>query len=104
MKLVKLLPIVINWFSYNKFCNMNFYKYKLFFLRKRALKMFKKEIRQDFYSSKRNLEKLYFYCNFFKINFMSYSNLKFLDSHLCFFINFDFLSLFCLHCGMRFGF
>lgn len=65
--------------------------------------MFKKEIRQDFYSSRRNLEKLYFYCNLLKFNFISYNSIKILDSHLCFFISFAFFSVFCVHCGMRFG-
>lgn len=71
--------------------------------------MFKKELRQDIYSSKRILEKLFFHFTnlkrndyFFKTTFSILSK-----NHLCFLYKFNFftnsyLDLICSHCGMIF--
>lgn len=103
VKAIKLYPILKEW----RFCHKNIdtssSRYSLYFIKKRMLKIFCKESKQDFYSSKRLVEK----CFFFLSNFSSFivTDSLFFNNHLFF----DFQKLkkwgfnkySCVHCGMN---
>lgn len=50
IKAIKIAPIVRDWKFYNKFCNARHSRVSLFYIQKRAFKVFNKESKQDFYS------------------------------------------------------
>lgn len=54
---MKLSPILKEWKVYNKFSHLAGFRYSLYFIKKRAFKIFRNESRQDLYSAKRLLEK-----------------------------------------------
>nr|YP_009032721.1 ycf13 [Euglenaformis proxima]AGL11987.1 ycf13 [Euglenaformis proxima] len=57
IKSLKLFPIVFNWRSYHQFCNMDSFRNSLFYIKKKAFKIFNNESKQDSYSSKRLVDK-----------------------------------------------
>nr|AST09028.1 ycf13 [Eutreptiella pomquetensis] len=59
IKATKLSPIVKNWRFYHKFCNMEGSRNSLFYMQRRAFKVFNKEAKQDRYSSKKLLDKAF---------------------------------------------
>lgn len=111
IKANKLYPIIRDWKLYHRFSTLKGPRFSLFFIKKRAFKSFNKETRQDFYSSKKLLDKCFSsvidYSSILKDDFrLVYS------SHMTFCTS-SFLQLsndrtilnkkfFCIHCGMRF--
>jgi group II intron reverse transcriptase/maturase len=59
IKAKKLAPIVRGWRNYHKFCKMDGTKNSLYFIQKRAFKVFNKEEKQNRYSSKKLLEQAF---------------------------------------------
>lgn len=59
IKATKLSVLVKEWRLYNKFCYLNTSRLSLFYLKKRAFKVFNKESKQDFYSSRKLLDKAF---------------------------------------------
>lgn len=56
---MKLHPIVKEWGFYHKYCQIKNKKLTLFFIKKRAFKIFKQETKQDAYSIKNLLTKAF---------------------------------------------
>nr|YP_009541083.1 ycf13 [Lepocinclis steinii]AYQ93599.1 ycf13 [Lepocinclis steinii] len=103
-KVAKLFPIIQEWNSYNKFCDLKSSYFSLFFLKKRAFKSFKKESKQDLYSSKILLNRA-FNSKLFNRSGMDFSLPSCNYSHLIFCSNFlnNQVKLnfsICIHCGM----
>ena len=106
VKVNKVFPIIKEWKSFHRFCLLDSSRYSLFYLKKRAFKIFNKESKQDFYSSKRLLDKC------FKVltGDESFLNSGFNDdlrkiyfTHVVFEADlyvFKFRSYCCIHCGM----
>lgn len=117
VKVNKLYPIIRDWKLYHKFSCLRGHRFSLFFLKKRAFKVFNKESRQDFYSSKRLLDKSF---SFFLLEdkkvLLHNKFSSFYSGHLTFLIDFSILGLdnfynsknflenkyHCIHCGMKF--
>ena len=59
VKVSKVSPIIKEWYSYHCFSNLNSRRYSLFFIKARAFKIFKGEAKQDIYSSKIMLDKVF---------------------------------------------
>nr|YP_010700505.1 group II intron reverse transcriptase/maturase mat1 [Strombomonas costata]WCH63644.1 group II intron reverse transcriptase/maturase mat1 [Strombomonas costata] len=59
IKVAKLLPIVKDWKEYHKYCDIKNAPFSLFFMKKRAFKVFSNEAKQDAYSTKRLLDKCF---------------------------------------------
>lgn len=106
-----MFPILNSWFIYNRLCDLKPYRYSLFFIQRRAFKMFKKETSQDMYSSKRILEKLFLPLKYSKKDikrfYLKKGFISLSKSHLCFLYQFKFFpnvqfNLICVHCGMMF--
>lgn len=60
VKATKIYPLIRNWRLYHRFCNMSGSRYSLFFIQKRAFKVFKKESKHDLYSVKKLIKKCFF--------------------------------------------
>ena len=58
-KATKLAPLVRGWRNYHRFCRMNGTKFSLYFIQKRAFKVFNKEKKQNRYTSKKLLDKAF---------------------------------------------
>jgi group II intron reverse transcriptase/maturase len=58
-KAKRLAPVVRGWRNYHKFCKMDGSRNSLYFIRKRAFKVFNKESKQNRYSSKTLLDKAF---------------------------------------------
>ena len=117
IKASKLSPIIKDWRNYHKFCSMTTRRFSLYYLKKRAFKIFNKESKQDFYSSKKLLEKSFVnvFCSdkhFLELETekspyyghltIGYSlNKRARYSNLNWEVNF---CQFCIHCGMKFLF
>lgn len=54
-----MIPIVEEWKLYHQFSDLSKYKFSLFFVRKRAYKIFKKESKHDTYSAKKLVKKVF---------------------------------------------
>lgn len=113
VKSSKLSPIIKEWRSYNRFCFMNNSRFSLFYLKKRAFKIFNKESRQDSYSVKKLLDKS------FNNDLDIYKSFPLDDlkkspffGHFVFTHNFGFenkilplnFKPFCIHCGLECSF
>jgi RNA-directed DNA polymerase len=59
IKTKKLAPVVRGWRNYHRFCKMDGSKNSLFFLQKKAFKVFNKEQKQNRYSSKKLLKQAF---------------------------------------------
>lgn len=107
VKVAKVRPIIQQWFVYHAFSNIQSNKYSLFFLKRRAFKIFNSEAKQDKYSSKRLLDK----CFNFK---SSFSNGRVNIRHKSFWFDYRSFSGFnifpissfvvdyyCIFCGVR---
>lgn len=103
VKATKLYPIVKEWKTYYKNINTNNYKYSLYFLKRRMLKTFCKEAKQDFYSSKRLVEKCFFFLS--NANNLLSNESSFFNNHLFFdfqkLTKLHFNTYNCIHCGMN---
>jgi retron-type reverse transcriptase len=119
IKVNKLFPVVKDWVSYHKHSSLKSFRFSLFFIRKRALKVFSKESRQDFFSSKRLLDKCFYFLLPRKSSFYTMGSLSPGYGHLTFGISLlnkvndlNFLEIvkkekvnyfFCVHCGVDYG-
>nr|YP_009145555.1 Ycf13 [Trachelomonas volvocina]AKL82467.1 Ycf13 [Trachelomonas volvocina] len=59
IKVSKLIPIIEEWKLYHRFSDFTKYKFSLFFVKKRAYKIFKKESKHDAYSAKKLVKKIF---------------------------------------------
>ncbi len=59
VKAKKLAPIVRGWRNYHRFCKMNETRNSLYYMQKRAFKVFNKEQKQNRYSSKQLLNQAF---------------------------------------------
>lgn len=116
IKANKLYPIIKEWKLYHRFSRLANFKYSFFFVKKRAFKIFNKESKQDFYSSKRLLDKSFSALNIEDKYFIP-SKLSFCG-HMTFWFDFQsrknnflfsnenslnlFRNCFCIHCGMKY--
>lgn len=115
IKAFKLYPIIREWKSYHKYSDLIGSKYSLFFIKKRAFKAFNSESKQDFYSSKKLLDKCFSVLKLSNEDFTEYNttnspfcgHITFWISSCCLTDSIDFPlnyrnhSLFCVHCGMK---
>jgi hypothetical protein len=98
IKVQKLFPIIKDWRHYHKFSKLT--SFTFFSVKKRALKVFSKESKQDFYSSKRLVDKCFYFINSFSSMFVD-PDLRTLVpyfGHLIFCIGYS--KFFCIHCGV----
>ncbi|MCU0548498.1 MAG: reverse transcriptase domain-containing protein [Leptolyngbya sp. Prado105] len=58
-KAEKLAPVVRGWRNYHRYCKMSGSRFSLYHTQNRAFKVFNKESGQDYYSSKKLLEKAF---------------------------------------------
>jgi len=101
IKVQKLFPIIKEWKQYHRFSKIT--NFAFFSIKKRALKIFSKESKQDFYSSKRLVDKCFYFINAVSDNLL-YSDLKTLTpffGHLIFCIEHS--RFLCIHCGVDLG-
>lgn len=106
----KLFPIVNEWNFQNRLCNTKNSKYSLFILKRRAFKVFNKEVKQDRYSCKRLVDKAF--PNSKNLQNISYEKKSLYSNHVFFYVkNSTFedkqnkkyvKKLFCLHCGLKY--
>lgn len=113
IKAAKIFPIVKDWKTYHRFCNLTNSRFSLFFLKKRAFKIFNKETKQDSYSTKRLLNKCFYDLGINKKDITLSGVIKSpFYGHSTFWVSsfyFTFISssknkgiYFCVHCGMNF--
>lgn len=115
VKIQKLYPIIKNWKLYHKFSNLTQRKFSLFFVKKRAFKIFSKESKQDFYSIKRILTKAFYTLTFYDKFTVDHFVLRSpYYGHMVFWNDFyvksiiihgdlrNFSVFFCIHCGVVF--
>nr|YP_009145435.1 ycf13 [Monomorphina parapyrum]AKL78909.1 ycf13 [Monomorphina parapyrum] len=102
IKANKLFPIIRDWKIYHKFCDMSSAKFSLFFVQKRAFKIFRKESKNDSYSAKSLIKKCFFVMNTTSGN-LSDLSISTYAGHVCFWLYFSPFkkSYFCIHCGMK---
>nr|AYB71445.1 Ycf13 [Trachelomonas grandis] len=108
VKVLKVRPIIKQWFVYNSFSNLQSNQYALFFLKRRAFKIFNSESKQDKYSSKRLVDICF--------DFKSLSDLHFVVKHKSFWFNYlsinsnsnyifsvyyNVKDYYCIFCGIR---
>lgn len=96
-KAFKLSPIILKWRFYNRFCNLSYLRNSLFFLQRRAFKIFNKEVKQDRFSTKRLLNKAFPLSKSLDKIFVD-PNLFYSTSFYRHSLFFD-SSFFCLYCG-----
>nr|YP_009503347.1 ycf13 [Euglena clara]AXA45468.1 ycf13 [Euglena clara] len=111
VKVNKVYPIIKQWRLLNRFCLLKNSRYTLFFLKKRAFKTFNKESKQDFYSSKRLLDKCFYLLEFNEkhLNSIKINLARSIFKHTIFCVkphiinrkNFFVDNCFCIHCGMK---
>lgn len=108
IKAVKISPIIRNWKNYNKFCNSKHYRVSLFYIKKRAFRVFSKESKQDFYSVSKLLQKS-FNSNVLieenlESNFSYFGHIFLKSESLSKNFNISCSNIkghFCIHCGMN---
>nr|AKL78973.1 ycf13 [Euglena viridis] len=109
VKASKLYPVIKEWKLYHMFSSMHSARFSLFFVKKRAFKIFNSESKQDYYSTKTLLDfcfytisssdKIYFSNSFLILPY--YGHLTFWTAF--FYNRFNMKSkCFCVHCGMNF--
>ncbi len=59
VKAEKLAPVVRGWRNYHRFCKMDGQRFSLYFIQKRAFRVFNKEAKQNHESSKKLLDKAF---------------------------------------------
>lgn len=110
VKANKIYPIIKYWRLYHKFSSLTNSRFSLFFIKKRAFKMFLKESRQDFYSTKRLLDRSFYVLSDLDKNFQDFNIVNSpYYGHLIFYFNSSnyhvkfsfFRNFFCFHCGMK---
>lgn len=115
VKASKLYPIVKEWRSYHKYSNLIGSKYSLFFIKKRTFKAFNSESKQDFYSSKRLIDKCFSVLKLVDEEMQDYKisrspfnghitfwiDLSYSSNSIKPFINYRVSNYFCVHCGMK---
>ena len=106
VKVTKLYPIIKEWKLYHRNSYLKGKKFSLFFLKKRAFKVFSKEARQDFFSSKRLLDRCFFIINSYeksKLKLETFSVLPYSHVNFCLYKNQNKIKKFfqCIHCGMN---
>nr|YP_007517001.1 ycf13 [Euglena viridis]AEY70774.1 ycf13 [Euglena viridis] len=108
VKANKLYPVIKEWKLYHRFSYMNSSRFSLFFVKKRAFKIFNKESKQDYYSTKTLLDRcFYIVSSSDKVNFLNTFSISPYYGHMIFWISsnhnrFDLKSeIFCIHCGMN---
>lgn len=113
IKANKIYPIIREWRLYHRFSSLVSSRFSLFLIKKRAFKIFSKESRQDFYSTKRLLDKCFYILSDSDKIFYDFEKLKSpYFGHLTFRLNFKKNSFFnsnsmknkiylCFHCGMK---
>jgi hypothetical protein len=115
IKCLKLFPIIRDWHYFNRFTDREFLKSSLFFVKKRAFKIFNSESKQDRYSSKVLINKCFGFS--LENKFFYKKNNFFITSHVFFWYNYwvnfsnDMSSqilftnelnfYFCIHCGVK---
>nr|YP_010700439.1 group II intron reverse transcriptase/maturase mat1 [Phacus arnoldii]WCH63576.1 group II intron reverse transcriptase/maturase mat1 [Phacus arnoldii] len=111
---LKLAPIVKEWKCYHRFCNLKNSRFSLFYVQKRAFKIFNKESKQDRYSSKKLLNKSFLSFNSNKLDLLN-NNFSPYNCHVTFWCDYKIQSTFelqllyvgfgkkniCIHCGMN---
>ena len=105
IKVSKLYPIIKQWRAYHRFSCLKGSRFSLYFVKKRAFKVFSKESRQDFFSTKRLVNRCFYFLDSFS---SSNSGLEEFPSpysgHLIFASSSGFFNSFilgCIHCGMK---
>lgn len=109
VKVNKLYPIIKEWKLYHRFSLISDKRFSLYFVKKRAFKVFSKEAKQDFYSVKRLLDKcFYILSDNDKDNNFVYSQFNHFDynTHLekkdsYFVLSFKNKVSLCIHCGLN---
>lgn len=116
IKATKLFPIINDWYEYHRFSYMQDFNILIFSLKRRVLKVFIKESKQDYYSAKRLLDKCFFLLNNSYFFCVAQGNLKgspktsqllnnytrkklSFPRHLTF--CFGYFNFLCVHCGMN---
>jgi retron-type reverse transcriptase len=113
VKVNKLYPIIKSWKLYHRFSVLRGPRFSLFFIKKKAFKIFNQESRQDFYSSKKLLDKCFSYSVIDDKKISLRNNILHPYSHITFSINSfllyykyllpsDHNKYFCIHCGIKF--
>lgn len=113
---MKLSPVIAEWRTYNKFSLVSNTRFSLFFIKKRAFKIFKKESKQDVYSSKKLLSNIFSNENISKSSFFFPAMKSFLENpHKSFWSDYFLTSInyqenilvseikfyyFCIDCGI----
>lgn len=101
VKVQKLSPIIKDWKQFHKFSTLMASHFKLFSLKRKTLAVFNKEAKQDFYSSKRLVDKCFFYVNVLENRFFEKEVFK----SSPFFGHFNFCidqsQFLCIHCGVN---
>lgn len=112
IKAMKLSPIIREWRVQNRFATLNNSRFSLFYLRKKAFKVFSKEAKQDSYSVKKLVERCFENVLTSEKSFSEleiekspyYGHSIFLDGlKLKSFSKGSYLNLntFCIHCGLK---
>lgn len=60
IKASKLLPIIKEWKIYHRFTDLTNARFSLYFIKRRAFKVFSKEAKQDYFSVKRLLDRCFY--------------------------------------------
>lgn len=101
VKTSKIYPIIKDWKLYHKYSFMKSTRFSLFFVKKRAFRIFNNEARQDFYSTKILLDKSFYVVS-------SQDKKVFISpyyGHMIFWIGYSIFkfknNFFCIHCGMN---
>jgi len=111
VKANKIFPLVKEWKLYHRFSNLSDSKFSLFQVKKKAFKIFNKESKQDFYSSKNLLSKCFYAINSLESKpKIFYNNRKSpYYGHLIFWLGLNLFekcnktkSFYCIHCGVLF--
>lgn len=116
IKSVKLFPIVRDWYYYNRFANSQSLRLSLFFVKKRAFKIFNMESKQDRYSTKFLINKCFANNFLYSFNYGEFLQDDFIKRHVffCFdyfcpsrsYVKINFFkdkilgSYCCIHCGL----
>ena len=114
-----MIPIIKEWKIYNRYCNNKSRKFSLFFVKKKAFQIFNNESKQDRYSSKLLLNRVFNKSfvnslpqNSFSLTFKTfpyYGHLTFCSdffysvkkNYFSFYYSLPLLSLICIHCGIN---
>lgn len=105
IKVSKLYPIIKQWRTYHRFSCLKGSRFSLYFIKKRAFKVFSKESRQDFFSTKRLVNRCFYFLGSFcsDSSRLEESSSPYLG-HLIFASRsgfFDSCMFRCIHCGMK---